>query len=369
VRPPAKQRQGKPAKEKKREGQRTEHWKYVSYADIRKIIEDTPEVPKEAVEALTVAFFLSARRPSQLSELWGRYDRAMIALAKWLANEGGPKIFSHVDGIQRAFSEPFMSATLIQRPAEVAREPGVASEASPSSTGVDCSSSTDKSSSELAIAAYREAERWGGPSFGRPEKVVSVPDGVEGKRVIKRLVLLKDATSMWDRLLTRDGSDSLPRRATPGAGRAGRSGRAGRRSGYIGRSEAVGLFMYLGELILEESDFQPDKASKKVLPAAKRKRALPTAKRKRKSWGERDGAFGVLDSLMVLLCPPPQRGPKEEGSIFGAGKIRHTHSMARQAREYRIDPRRSGSETIRELLEAIAVEFKQRSWWIPDHRK
>ncbi|MGO9665958.1 MAG: hypothetical protein ACLP66_21980 [Polyangia bacterium] len=341
-----------------------QHWKYVSYADIRKIIEDTPGVPKEAVEALTVAFFLSARRPPQLNELWACCDRAMIALAKWLAKEGGPKIFNHIDGIHRAFSEPFMAATLIQRRAEVDREPGVASEASPSSTGVDCSSATDKSISELALEAYRGAERWMSRNPWWPERVVSVPDGVGGKRVLKKLVLLKDATSMWDFLQARDGSDRPP---TPDIGRAGRSGRAGRRSGYIGRREAVELFMYLGERILEESGFQPDKASKKVLQAGKRKRARPTAKRKRRSWKERDSALAVIDCLMASLCPPPQRGPEKDELIPGKGKMRHTYNMARQADRHQMD--QTALETIRELLEAIAVEFKQRSWWIPDHRK
>ena len=341
-----------------------QHWKYVSYADIRKIIEDTPGVPKEAVEALTVAFFLSARMPPQLNELWGCCDRAMIALAKWLAKEGGPRIFNHIDGIHRAFSEPFMAATLIQRPAEVDREPGVASEASPSSTGVDCSSATDKSSSELALAAYRGAERWMSHNPWWPERVVSAPDGVGGKRVLKKLVLLRDATSMWNFLLARDGSDRPP---TPGTRRAGRSRRAGRHSGYICRSEAAELFMYLGERILEESGFQPDKTSKKVLQAGKRKMALPTAKRKRKSWKERDTALAVLDCLMASLCPPPQRGPQEDELISGKGKTRNTESMARQARRHQMD--RTELETIRELLEAIAVEFKQRSWWIPDRRE
>lgn len=376
VRPPAGQRQEEPAKEKEGGGQRTEHWKYVSYADIRKIIEDTPGVPKGAVEALTVAFFLSARKPPQLSELWGHCNNAMIALAKWLAKEGGPRIFGHIDAIHSAFSDPFMAATLTPRPAGDGCEPGVASEASHPSVGFDSASATDKSSkssSELAIASYRETERWGSPSSGRPEKVVSAPDGIEGKRVLKKLVLLKHATFIWDLFLNRDGSDSLPRGATPGTGRAGRSGRAsrsdraGRHSGYLDRREAVGLFMYLGERILEESDFQPDQASKKVLPAAKRKKALPAAKRKRKSWAERDRAFGVIDSLMVLLCPSPQRGPEKDELIPGEGKIRHTYSMARQARKHQMDETKL--ETICELLEALAVEFKQRSWWIPDRRK
>src|SRR5208283_1310569 len=147
-------------KERKKKEGPPQHWKYVSYADIRQIIEKTEGVPKEAVEALTSAFFLSAPRPSELGNLWRRCRQAMIELEEWTATEGGPNLMKHIESFEGAFSEPAIRAGLIPDSALVDYEPGIAGEASHSSAGVDDVLLTSNDSAKLAMAAYREVEKW-----------------------------------------------------------------------------------------------------------------------------------------------------------------------------------------------------------------
>ena len=370
AKPSGRRLQKKPAqkKRKKKDDKKgpPQHWKYVSYADIRQIIAKTEGVPKEAVEALTVAFFLCAKKPSELGELWSDYKGAMIKLAEWVSKEGGPYIMNHIDGVERAFSEPFMGATLIPRPAGVDCETGVGSETSRSSAGVDNLLPTSNNSAELAIAAYREAEKWAARGHEWQEKVVAVPNGKEGDRELKRLIVLKDAAFPWDLLPGRDGKDQLRRRPKPSHAAC---------PSLIRPSPGVGVFMYWGKRVLVESGCRSGKPSERVFP-----------KTKREPETEEVFAINVLNRLTTLLYTPPQGQDAEkddglpalesqerdaemdEASIFEEDKLRDPDSVARQANG-RGDEPGTDLNTMREVLEAVAVEFKKRSWWIPDDRK
>jgi hypothetical protein len=298
----------------------------------------------------------------------------MIKLAEWVSEEGGPYIMNHIGGVERAFSEPFMGATLKPGPATADYEPAVVGEVRHPSAGVEHIPATSNDSAELAMAAYRGVQKLADRGRGGREKVISVPVGVEGNRGPQRLVVFRDATVPWDFLPGRDGRDHLQRRPKPRVPRAGRASR----SDFIGPRPSVEQFMRWGILILEGSGCRPSDATERL---------LPTAKKKRKPRAETETTLKALDRLMALLYPPPSKrnSGKNDGRLTVESQERDTDgddppipeevdlrdidNIARQARRDGVDKSGANLNTIREILEAAAVEFKKRSWWIPDNRK
>jgi hypothetical protein len=89
---------------------RQQHWKYASFDEVRKLIAQTRGVPKDAVTALTVAFFLCARRPKEFSELASECKSATLKLLQWICEEGGPpNLVNSLFSIEQALIAPFLA--------------------------------------------------------------------------------------------------------------------------------------------------------------------------------------------------------------------------------------------------------------------
>lgn len=369
AKPSGRRHQDRPAKEKRKKDNNKkgppQHWKYVSYADIRQIIAKTKGVPKEAVEALTAAFFLSAPRPSKLGELWRHCKSAMIELAEWISIEGGPYLMNHIAKFERVFTEPAINAQLIPDSALVHYEPGVVGEASHAPADVDRLRTTSGDSAELAIAAYREVEKWAGRHSLWQGRVVSLPTPGEGAGGPQKLLVWEDSRSPWKDPEDRHGWHRLRRRPKPSRAP---------RPDLISHGKGVGVFMYWGMRVLVESDCRSGKPSERVSTNSSRPET------------EDEFAITVLNQLAALLYAPPQErdtgeddrpSPREsqEGdaemdstSTLEACNLRDIATVSRQA-SGRGDEPGTGLKTMREPLEALASLFKNRYWWIPDHRR